>query len=139
MGRRAGESREAVVAREERALGLRARGWTHASIAAEVGLTRSGVTMLLARPHRRALRRVDERVLLLKQDQTEQLEHKHQELMDAWQRSKGASKSLTRRAGGRGGGPEVTTTSVEGQGGDVKYIAESRAVLADIRKIWGAD
>src|SRR5262249_51119734 len=47
---------------------------------------------------------------------------------DAWERSKGAA-----------GGSGVATTSAEGQGGDVKYIAESRAALADVRKTWGAD
>jgi hypothetical protein len=60
----------------------------------------------------------------------------YQEAMDGWRESKQDTESETVKSGKSG---VETTTRRQGQCGNPAFLAEARAALADIRKIWGAD
>lgn len=77
------------------------------------------------------------KVDVIKEKQAKLLMHLFQEAMEAWERSKLDAVSKIDEVGGKNGARKSTTT--KGQAGDPRFIAEARAALADIRKIWGAN
>lgn len=82
-------SRKRVAeAREEMALALRAKGYTEARIARELGLSPSSVHEALVRALDKRKLLTDEELLRAKHEQTIILEHKIEEAVDAWEKSK---------------------------------------------------
>jgi predicted transcriptional regulator len=108
-----GRSRKPVaVAREEKALSLRAKGYTEARIAKELGVTQQAVHQALVRALDKRKLLTDEELLRAKHEQTIILEHKIEEAVDAWEKSKRnaetervVEKSLGKAAGEEEGQP----------------------------------
>jgi hypothetical protein len=80
----------------------------------------------------------------MKAAQARVLEHAIDEAMDGWERSKAAAKRVKRTSGkpSRAGGvaeTDVTATEVSARVGDVRFLTEARAALADLRKLFGLD
>ena len=126
---------------ERRAWGLRQRGRTQEQIAAELQITQQAVSKILARVSDRYLKQVEAKVGRIKAQQTAQLEQIVSESMDAWERSKKPQRTLTTvtRTGAEGQTSEQTTQQAVEQVGDVAYLDQARAALADLRKVWGID
>jgi hypothetical protein len=90
---------------------------------------------------------MDKEIGRMKAEHRARLEHAAAEAMRAWERSKEPLDRLTRTfaAGsndqGKRGEPVETGARAEhvGQTGNVAYLQEYRAALAEIRKIYGAD
>lgn len=141
-------TKEQAREHERKSWELRQRGWTHERIAQELELDRSAVTKILSRVSDRVLAEMKDRVEQQKIEQTATLDHIKAEALAEWERSREPhrhrSKRTTRRAGETPGEALVDTSEVEDAGmedrlGDVAYLAEARAALAEIRKIWGID
>lgn len=75
-------------AREEMALALRAKGYTETRIARELGLSPSSVHEALVRAMGKRKLLTDEEIIFRKHEQTMILEHKLEEAVDAWEKSK---------------------------------------------------
>lgn len=134
--------REIVLERERRAWELRQRGWTHERIAQEIGVERSAVTKALGRMSKRTLARLGDEIMRAKAEQLAQLEFIADEALQAWERSKEASKAVVRRQGGEQGrveGPAMITTSMKDADGDPRYLEQARAAMKDIRAVLGFD
>ncbi len=144
----------AQITREREILAwtLRIKGKREPAIALmieEAGLgkvTQQAVSAMLLRVEARALQQMKEQVEGVKARQTDALLLIYDEAMMAWERSKTANKSITKRIDTRaakeeGGatGSEQVTTHIEDQDGDPRFLDQARAALADIRKIWGID
>jgi predicted transcriptional regulator len=133
---------EIVLDRESRAWQLRQQGWSQMRIAKELGIDQSTVSRLLQRISDRVLAELQENVERVKVEQTVQLEHLYDEALQAWERSKQDAVKITTEtppAEREGASNATVTEEVKGQVGDRAYLDEARAVLADIRKIWGLD
>ncbi|HJU27910.1 MAG TPA: hypothetical protein VJ718_02005 [Candidatus Binataceae bacterium] len=79
--------------------------------------------------------------------QLRMLENAVEEAMAAWERSKQPARRVRKKAGRAAGAGEagldqaieLTETQIETQVGDVRFLAEAGAALADIRKLYGLD
>jgi predicted XRE-type DNA-binding protein len=133
--------RDVALGREATAWRLREQGRTQAQIAEELGVTQPAVSRMLRRFEKKLVKELAEEALVVKVRQTRQLEYIAAQAMLGWERSKQPKKTVGRRskAGGEGQADEVTTQQVSEQCGDVRFLTEVRAALADIRKIWGVD
>ena len=142
--------KEVTRQREAHAWQLRQQGCTHQRIAGDLGVDRSTVTAMLARIDRRALAQLNAAVELLKVEQTEILRDVVYEARQAWEKSKSPAVAKkvtkTKKPGddkGEGDADADVTAqesmTQEVQCGDVAYLAQVRAALADIRKVWGLD
>jgi len=112
-------------------------------------ITQQGVSLMLIRIEARTLEQMTERIGGEKARQTHALWHIYHEAMQAWERSKAANKSITKRVDSRSGkatddgsasgatGSEQITTHISDQDGDPRFLDQARAALADARKIWG--
>lgn len=123
-----------------RALELQSRLWTHARIAADLGVHRTTVSRSLSRHNRRTLERMERRTAAAKGRQVDQLERMADEAFAGWERSQRDVEALKITsetvAGVR---TERTETSIRGQAGDPSFLREAREILADVRKILGLD
>lgn len=82
-------SRKRVAeAREEMALSLRAKGYTEPRIAKELGMAPSSVHEALVRAMGKRKLLTDEEIIYRKHEQTMMLEHKIEDAVDAWEKSK---------------------------------------------------
>lgn len=110
---------------EVEAWALRCKGWTMARIATAIGVSPSGVCQMLQRASKRVVEKLDEKVEQVKIEQEATLAYIADEALQAWERSKPKRREKAKQPG---------------LGcGDVAYLEQARAALADIRKIWGAD
>ena len=146
-----GVPRETTRARESRAWELRVREWDEQAIADQLerdGLgrvTQQAVSKMLRRVEARELKRLSERVEGWKLFQSEALLLVYREAIAAWERSKEPHKCITRKVATNDlgamdpvpGAPIVMT--VRDSAGDPRHLAEARAALADLRKLWGLD
>jgi DNA-binding CsgD family transcriptional regulator len=80
--------RKVAEAREEAALALRVKGYTEARIARELGITQQSVHEALQRAMGKRKLLTDEEIIFRKHEQTMILEHKLEEAVDAWEKSK---------------------------------------------------
>jgi predicted transcriptional regulator len=139
-----GVPKEILAEREVQVWTLRQKGYTHQRIADEIGLERSTVTKMVHRITGRVVNKLDEVVKEQIVIQVEQLSFIVDEMFQAWQRSKEAQKSVSKKTIAGGGrfnkakGEELTVET-EDQDGNERYSAEARAAMADIRKILGID
>src|SRR5262249_36475761 len=99
------------------------------------------VSLMLIRVEARCLEEMSKRVGGIKAAQTNALMHIYREAMDAWERSKQASKVMTRTLEGKGEGAEGQggRVRIKDQDGDPRYRDTAKSTLADIRKIWGVE
>jgi transcriptional regulator with XRE-family HTH domain len=134
-------TKEVVRERERRAWALRQQGWTQERIAAELGVEQSTVSRILARLSDRYLRELSAAVGRMKAEQTAKLNELYFQVMQAWERSKGTRKAVRRQTttGGDddGAGSEHITQTAAECCGDVRYLIQARAILSDIRDLWG--
>jgi hypothetical protein len=118
------------------------QGMSQRQIASAVKISQAAVCKILARVEQRALRDHAEMLFRMKGQQTLQLEHIWQQAMTAWHASTAdATRRRQRRVeGGDTDEPQtIAEVTVESQHGDPRYLAEARAALADLRKLWGLD
>lgn len=142
MGRQRKVKPEQAREHERRAWELRCRGWTQPRIARELGLDDSAVCRILKRVSARVLAELKDSVERVKAEQTETLQHVIDEALQAWERSKGTRKTVTRQTVSGGENDEDrqrTTQHASERTGDVAYLSEARAAMADLRKVWGVD
>lgn len=135
-------------AREQRAWFLRTREFrTHEEIALDLGVERSTVSKALKRLLSRVSLETEGEVRNKKMEQVAQLEGIAAEAMQAWRDSKKSKTRVTKRtrpgatAKGEEGvrPPEDVTQHAEQQTGNVLYLQEAVAALAEVRKILGLD
>lgn len=139
-----GVPRAVLRAREERAWELCLKLYTHERIANDLGVDRSTVSKILKRLSTRAIDKLDERIREEKVLQIEQLHHIADEAMLAWEASKGAKKSVSRRTHNSGRplppnlkAPEEMTVTSQDQDGDPRFLITAMKALQDIRAICG--
>lgn len=110
-------------------------------IAMDLGISQAAVSKILARADRRALSDQGELLIRMKGQQTLQLDHIRQQSMAAWHASKAeATRRRQRRVERAADEPQtIAEVTVESSYGDARYLAEARAALADLRKLWGLD
>lgn len=123
--------------------------YTQEQIATELGVSIAAVSRILRRVNDRVLDELSDEVQALKARQTTSLESLVAESVAAWERSKKAAQEATTRTlvvedttadGAMNTHRETTTTQhVAGQVGDVRFLEQARAALADVRAIWGAN
>ena len=137
--------------REELAWELRIKGMRERQIAEEIDnaglgpITQQAVSLMLIRVEARALKSMKERVGGVKARQTDALWLIHEEAMQAWERSKTANKSITKRIASRAApgditvatGSEQVTTHISDQDGDPRFLDQARTALSDIRQDLG--
>jgi hypothetical protein len=138
-------------AREELAWELRVKGMREQQIADELDraclgrVTRQAVSAMLIRVEARALKGLSKQVEGYKLRQSEALWLIYAEAMAAWEKSKEPDKSITRKVATNAlgamepAGGEPITMTVRDSDGDPRHLAEARAALADLRKLWGLD
>jgi DNA-binding CsgD family transcriptional regulator len=143
FGRR-GETRAALQQRENEVWDRRSKGWTHERIAAELGINRTTVSKIITRVLARLARQTNEMAELWKAEQRARLENQYDECMQRFEASKGRSLAVTRRRTGPTAGQgqsnraeETVTQHSEDQVGDLRWLVEARATLADLRQLDG--
>jgi hypothetical protein len=142
--------------RERAIWDLRVKCYTVPMIAKALNIHTSVVHQVLKQLNRKALYSLTPVVLHKKAEQVGQLEYIACEAMEAWERSKQASKGVQKRveqlgtgtAGMTGGNRlsgsgrltrETVTTRVEDQDGDPRYLQTAMSALAEIRKVLGLE
>jgi hypothetical protein len=128
---------------EQRVWTLLTKGMSPTAIAQEIGIARQSVHRIIRRVESRyrelTLATVDE----MKSRQARRLEHVADEAMAAWERSKQPLRRVrltTRKLRGSIDGAshaDRTETQVRMRVGDVRYLAQAREALADLRKLYG--
>ena len=131
---------------------LRQLGWTQQRIADKLEIDQSTVSVALARISKRVLADLGDAVQAVKAEQAGQLDHIIDESLQAWDRSKEATRNVRRRqvqpamAQGDGTAPQASqatpsevTQEVKDQDGSVTYLETAMKAMADKRKIFGAD
>lgn len=137
---------DAALDRENKAWSLRTKGMTLEAVAAEMGMSISGVSRMLTRVRERKSRELHESIEGWKAEQTEMLMNIVSEMSAAWEKSKKqgvlriTSKAGKKAAGGQAATPdEVTNKEALLSAGDPQYIDRAIAALAEVRKINGWD
>lgn len=137
------DNREQILHREVTAWKLRQAGKTHQQIADALQVERTTVTKILKRLTDRILSRLEDEIEQTKIEQWNQLEYLISELFDAWERSKDPSKSVTRKQViGKEAETDKTGTllsTIVDEDGNLSYIREARATMADLRSLLGLD
>lgn len=146
--------------REVLAWRLRCRGKSleqisEALAANELGkVSLAGVCKIIQRAERRSLRKLDRSIVIRRAQQVGSLDQMHDELWDAWERSKEAARLIREKEtrddhaplpapgeapamAARRPGRKETVHELRDQLGDRGYLAEARAALADIREMLG--
>lgn len=138
-----GVPKEILREREQQSWALRQRGFTHQRIADQLGLDRSTITKMLGRLSARVNAKLGQEITEHKMAQLEQLSFIIDECMQAWERSKESQKSVSKKTtdAGKltGRKAEEILMQTEDQDGNIRYITEARAAMADIRKILDID
>lgn len=115
------------------------RGEKQRDVAAARGITQQRVSALCKKIDAWLWPQYMDEIRELKARHTQSLMHIFAESMAAWERSKRPGKVRTvKHSTGENGGLDRTRRT-EPQVGDPRYLAEARAALDDIRKMWGAD
>jgi hypothetical protein len=126
---------------------LQLQGKTPTQIGLEVGIARPSVHRIIRRVERRyrelTIATVDE----LKRRQDRALSAMVEEALEAFERSKQPAQRVRRTHGNRcasssvaeGDHGDFTERQIQMRIGDVRYLAEARAALADLRKLYGLD
>ncbi len=109
------------------------RGRTRYDVAKEFSISWSTVELIRQRVNDYFFRENIESIKRLKAEHTERLTHVVAEAMTAWEASKNPAVR-TCDSDKAGNSTTKTTTS-----GNSSFLAEARAALGEIRKIWGAD
>ncbi len=131
-------NKEQQLDRDKKMWSLRQQGWTHEMIADELRLERSSITKALGRMSRDASRELTDTLIEEKYAQLAQLRHTVAEAMLAWERSKQANKTVTRKAPG-GDSAATTMVRMEDTDGDPRYLQVANQARADLRKLLGLD
>jgi hypothetical protein len=126
---------------------LLSEGRTPTVIAREVGIARQSVHRIIRRVESQYNESIAATVSEMRARQARVLEATVEEALDAWERSKqpfrAVRKKVARATGmttSEGGhSVEQVDTVVELQVGDVRFLAEARAALADLRRLFGLD
>jgi DNA-binding CsgD family transcriptional regulator len=126
---------------------LLSQGKTPTAIAREVGIARQSVHRIIRRVESRYNESITATVSEMRARQARVLEATVDEALDAWERSKqpfrAIRKKVARAAGTAscesGDSVEQVETEIEMQVGDVRFLAEARAALADLRRLFGLD
>lgn len=121
---------------EAKAWELRLKSKTQTEIAAELGISQSGVSRVLRRFERRVFEKLSKDIGRLKGRLTAQLEHTAAAAWEAWEASKEPSVTVETTdddAGNRKIKRIVRTPKT----GDPRFLAEYRQALADQVGIWG--
>jgi len=142
MGNRRGRvPREVSREREKKAWEYRQQLWTQDRIAEELGVTRVAVTKMLQRVEKRNVIELDEKVTNHKLTQIEQLQAIADQAVQAWERSKESTKTVSRIKKGPAGeeGPETTIIKMQDMDGDPRFLTVALTALTDLRKIMGLD
>jgi hypothetical protein len=121
-------SQEQAREHERRAWELRQEGWTQTRIAAALDLDRASVHHILHRVSLRVLAELSQDAKARKAEQDAQLSYLLDEALLAWRRSCGVTSD-----------PQTGAPTPPTQPGDPRFLAEARAVLADVRKLWGLE
>ncbi len=138
-----GIPREVLAQREAQAWALRQKFYTHQRIADELGLERSTVTKMLQRISARTLKKLSDEVLERTAAQIDQLDYLADEAVQAWHRSKEATRNVAKRTRsasggfGRRGQTEDTLIQTSDMDGDPRYLDVALKALADGRKLLG--
>ncbi len=141
-GRGGAEPTSRVRQRELDVTERHVQGMSQRQIGSDLHISQPAVSKILARVAHRALQNHTEMLMRMKGQQTLQLDHIRQQAMTAWHASKAdATRRRQRRVEGSGSddAQTVAEVTVESQYGDPRYLAEARAALADLRKLWGLD
>jgi predicted transcriptional regulator len=157
-----------ALERQRQAFDLRCKGWTDSRIAQHLGVSRQAVSKMLRRVDERALQKLGDKARRMMLQLTAQLEHLLDEAIQAWERSKENSKSMTKRsfvpregekptAAGEAGaadkegeakaqppaGVEIPLDQVtmhqESSCGDTIYLDKAMEAIAQLRRVWGVD
>lgn len=119
------------------------RGETTTATAKKFGLTQPRIVQIGQSVDKWLRPQWMDHILDIRVRHCESLTHLFCEAMAAWERSKLDAVTVTKKAGnkpGEHGGPfDEESTQTRGQAGNPAFLAEARAALADIRKIWAAD
>lgn len=118
------EQSEISLERRRTAWNMRLKGYTQNEIAAYLGIKQQSVSELLERVRDMYRTEFMEDVDQTKQEQVAELMNSYRDVMNSWE--------LSKKVGPFGQHPN-------NQYGDVKYINAGVAILAEIRKILGAD
>jgi len=125
---------------EQRIWELAAQGWTQERIGAEIGYTQQGVSRILIKLTKRALKTLDDDIAARKITQVRVLDTIIDKSLSEWERSRNTkTKTVTKVSAGRGRGKDETTEETEVLLGDTRYLDEARAAMGDQRKILGMD
>lgn len=153
-----GVPREVLRQRETQVWDLRQAGMTHERIALEMNMERSTITKMLSRLSNRANATIMSEMVSEKISQITRLNFIVDEAMQAWSRSKEASKTVRKqqsdpvkeeetaeatafRRRGRSAGESrtVVVSQVQDNDGDPRYLDTAMRAMADIRKVMGLD
>lgn len=139
--------RERAANLRRRAWALRARGHSTRVIAARLGISQTWALRLLRRVEDRLAAEAEAVARRVRARQACQIEHLLYEVMEAWEYSKRHPGRLAPKAAATkpdGATPPVDTPeateaadAARSAPGDVRYIAEARALLEAERKLWG--
>ena len=122
---------------EKQAWALRQKGYSTRVIARRLDLSQTQVTRLLRAVEDRIAHQAEAIALRVKVRQSCQIEHLLSELMTAWERSKKRPHTTRTKRDGQGQAKE--TVEVRIPTGDVRFLAEARALLAAERTLWSRD
>lgn len=116
--------------------------WTYDRIADKLGVTRSAVCKMIARGMKTLAAEWAEEQYEVRIRHTQYLRHVAMESMDAFERSKVDSITISERQpekkadGSKPDKPEITKTT-KGQCGDPRFLAEARGAWREEREMWG--
>ena len=120
------------------------RGKSQRVVGEEYGITQARVSQICDAVDTHLFPLHQERIRLLKSRQTASLMHIYGEAIAAWERSQKEYLSVTEEestttAGQNPGATSKSSRTKRAQVGGAQYLAEARAALADIRKIWAVE
>jgi DNA-binding MarR family transcriptional regulator len=124
---------------------LRQESYTNAEIARLLKIQPKRVSAMLAKLEKRVLGELARQVTDVKVRHTAQLERVFREAFRAWRRSKKDSETMRTRTKTVPGEAEdevketITEHTSKNQSGTPSLLAEARAAMAEIRKLWGID
>lgn len=127
------------LARAARAWQLRAAFKKESEIAVELGVSISTVSRLLTSTAALVTAQMKSNIEQIRAQQVERHEFIATEAIGAWEASKKAKGTVTRKTGGKGTEDEETTTRAENQTGDPRYLTVAMAALDAQRKLQGLD
>jgi hypothetical protein len=130
------QNRAQILEREEKVWEASDKGWTPRRIAAELGLSHTGVRKILERVATRAIKELNGRELHKKIAISGQQSHIVEAALDQWRES---CKPQTRVIERKDDDGTTTTTSVVEQTGTVAYLHTAMAAMDRLVRLWGLD